>query len=282
LSDPGYFALHLEAASAIRKVGQVGWYDSQFLRRFEVAKHFLSSVSPGALETFVDGFEPLRPDPQFRVASIEDVFDETTRARILKVSRSAQSERDEQQEAENRLFGRNVLWDHPFFLELQESVRPRLEGIIGVSLQSSYNFLSLYGSDGKCDPHLDQPVSMYTFDYCIEQSDEWPIYFSRLVDWPTAETISAFDPAALKRNPDLCFESHTLRPNQALLFSGSSQWHYRDPIHAGGFCNLLFFHYFPKGSADLVQPSRWAAHFGIEELEPLCDLFHDDAVDEIA
>ena len=40
-----------------------------------------------------------------------------------------------------------------------------------------------------------------------------------------------------------------------------------------GFCNLLFLHYFPVGLGDLVDPLRWASHFAMPELQPLCDLF---------
>jgi hypothetical protein len=114
---------------------------------------------------------------------------------------------------------------------------------------------------------------MYTLDYCIAQSHEWPIHFSRVVDWPTIETFRSFDPEALRYDPALEFTPYVMQPDQAILFNGSSQWHYRDDIPAGGFCDLLFFHYYPEGCEDLVEPQRWAAHFDIPELAALCDLF---------
>ena len=72
------------------------------------------------------------------------------------------------------------------------------------------------------------------------------------------------------------YDSHFLRRVEVArryLARVRSQWHYRRPKVAGGFCHLLFFHYYPEGCADLVEPSRWAAHFAVPELGPLCDLF---------
>lgn len=57
-----------------------------------------------------------------------------------------------------------------------------------------------------------------------------------------------------------------------------SQWHCRDPITPGGFCNLLFFHYLPAGCEGLVDPLRWADEFAIPELAPLVDLFEREAI----
>jgi len=279
LRDPGYFALHLQAAAAIREVDRLGWYDSHFLRRFEVAKRFLAKQRPDALAHFVSGFAPLKPRHDFRETLIDAVFDTATHDAIIAISRSAKADASDEQQKENEAFGREVVWDHPFFLDLQERLRARVSDIVGGPLVSSYNFLSLYGPVGRCDLHMDHPMAMYTFDYCIAQDAVWPIHISRIAEWPSAATGAAFDPERIKADPAIGFAAHDLRPNQALLFNGSSQWHYRDPKTAGGFCNLLFFHYYPAGTEDLVDPSRWADHFGISELEALCDLFHHSSID---
>lgn len=282
LRDPAYFALHLQAAAALRAVGNLGWYDSQFLRRFEAARRYLEQVCPDRLREFCDGFDAVRPPAGFREIVIEDVFDPATRQAIIAASRSAAIESFDQQASENANFGRDVVWDHPFFLELQEQVRPRIEALVGTPLTSSYNFLSRYGANGKCDLHMDHPDAMYTFDYCIEQDAVWPIYLSSVVDWPTAEFARTFDPETIIADPTYDFAEHLLHPNRALLFNGSSQWHYRRPKVAGGFCHLLFFHYVPAGCEALVEPRRWAEQFGIAELQPLCDLFARPDVDGLA
>lgn len=282
LRDPAYFALHLQAAAALREVGHMGWYDSHFLRRLETAKTYLAKVRPDALGDFVAGFDALKPPAGFRETVIDDVFDAATFAAILEHSRSAPIHTISMPDVEKQDFGRDVVWDHPFFLEVQEQVRPRIEAIIGTPLASCYNFLSRYGAQGRCDLHMDNPDAMYTFDFCIEQDAVWPIYLSRVVEWPTAEFARSFDPEAIIADADYDFAEHLLRPNQALLFNGSSQWHYRRPKQAGGFCHLLFFHYIPAGCDALIDPQCWADHFGIAELGPLCDLFTDPKTEGLA
>lgn len=264
----------------MRSVGQLRWYDSHFLRRLAVATRYLEAVRPDALPAFLASFSALQPREGFREILIDDVFDAATRDEIIAVSRAARPEQTERQASENKEFGRQVLWNIPFFLELQERLRPLVSEIAGRPLVSSYNFLSLYGSEGKCDLHMDHVEAMYTFDYCIEQDAVWPIYVSRVVDWPT--TGMNFDPSLATADPDLDFREHALEPNRALLFNGSSQWHYRNPKTQGGFCNLLFFHYYPEGCEALVDPARWAEHSGIAELVPLCDLLHHPARDGLA
>lgn len=272
LRDPAYFALHVKAMMAFREVARFGWYDSHFLRWHAVALRYLEQVRPDEVERFAAGFAPIRPDPAFSVTMLDDVFDDATCAAIREASLTAVPQDDVHQAFENSTFGRDVVWDEPLFRDLQEQVRQRLEKLAGMELEASYSFLSRYRGNGVCAPHLDHPDSMFTFDYCIDQSHEWPIHFSRVVDWPTQDTAEAVDLAAIKQDASLGFAPYTLKPNQAIFFNGSSQWHYRDPITPGGFCNLLFFHYIPAGCGDLVAPVRWAEHFEIPELEPLCDL----------
>jgi hypothetical protein len=135
-----------------------------------------------------------------------------------------------------------------------------------------YNFLSLYGQDGRCELHMDEPISMFTLDYCIDQNVEWPIYFSKIVDWPQIDIMRNWQPDDIINDAAMEFSSRTLDPNNAVIFCGSSQWHYRDPIPQAGYCNLLFFHYYPKGAEGLVWPHNWPEHFDCPELQPFCDL----------
>lgn len=277
LRDPTYLDLHLAAVRSLNRVGPTSWYDAHFLRRYEVARDYLAVVNPGALATFERGFDPLKPPPGFDVSVLQNLFDDDTCAQIKAISRSIKAGHQDlslKSQWEREYFGRQVVWDHPYFLELQRDLLGAASEAAGCTLRTGYNFLSLYGSGGLCDPHMDEPMSMFTLDYCIEQSDEWPIHFSQVVDWPTVETFRQFDPVAVKDDPGLDFRAFILQPNQALLFNGSSQWHYRNNIPTGGFCDLLFFHYYPAGCDDLVEPKRWASHFtSIPELGALCDLF---------
>lgn len=277
LRDPAYLDLHMQAVKAIRQVGVVDWYDSHFVRRFEVAKLYLAQVRPDALEAFVRGFDILLPPPGFANVVIDDLFDPATQDDIREAAHSIPMK--DLKDYEMRDFGRHIVHNHPPFVALQLRLLGRISALVGLELAKGYNFLSLYGGAGRCDPHMDEPVSMFTLDYCIEQSDDWPIWFSKVVDWPTLETMKAWSPQATKADPALEFRPHLLRPGQALLFNGSSQWHYRDAITPGGFCSLLFFHYYPAGCENLIWPDRWPRHFDIPELGPLCELFHERGED---
>jgi hypothetical protein len=122
---------------------------------------------------------------------------------------------------------------------------------------------------------MDAPTAKWTLDVCIEQSDIWPIHFSQIVPWPEDFAYKGEDwKAHVKRSPDLKFTPYCLRPNEAVLFSGSSQWHYRDSLKSvasAGFCNLLFLHYLPEGMREIVKPKNWPSIFGLPELEAVVE-----------
>jgi hypothetical protein len=128
---------------------------------------------------------------------------------------------------------------------------------------------------GNCDLHLDAPLAKWTLDVCVDQSHVWPIHFSQVVPWPEFAPERAL---VRKSDSGLQFTAAALHPGDAVLFSGSSQWHYRDALRdavqqtAGAnpagrtFCDLLFFHFIPKGTLRLINPNEWADLFGIAEL----------------
>ncbi len=275
LEDREYLDLHLAAIALVAKVGEVPWYDAHFLRRFEAAKLYLAEVAPEYLEGFTAGFAPLRPAASFEICTLNALFDDAVRQEIRAVVQSLSDAQLERHEVKD--FGRDVVHDHPFFLQLQRDLLPLVSELAGRELVMGYNFLSLYGGLGQCAPHLDEPMSMYTLDYCIEQSGTWPIHFSKPVAWPGSSAMQAWNEEGLKSDPAMDWTSHELRPNQALLFNGSSQWHYREPITPGGYCNLLFFHFYPADCEKLVRPHLWAEHFELSVLQPLCDIFAAEA-----
>ena len=58
-------------------------------------------------------------------------------------------------------------------------------------------------------------------------------------------------------------------PGEAVLFSDSSQWHYRDPIPEQGskaFCHLLFFHFIPRGMRAYLDAAEWETLFAVPGL----------------
>jgi len=90
------------------------------------------------------------------------------------------------------------------------------------------------------------------------------------VPWPEIDPKITQDH---KSDPALHYTPALLNPGDAVLFSGSSQWHYRDGLQQAAqqsigrtFCDLLFFHFIPKGTMRLINPNEWADLFGIPEL----------------
>ena len=274
LRDPNYLELHLKAAGIVREISKPRWYDAHFLMIYEAVKRYVGLVRPDRLDAFVNGFECLRTANDFSERDASDVFSNEMRMQIEKVVAEISNAKFEDDEL--LAFGRHVVHDHPYFSELQELVVPRVSELAGCELEPGYNFLSLYGEHGKCALHMDHPLSMFTLDYCIDQNVQWPIYFSKVADWPDFDAMSNWNPERLLADPALDFHGHVLEPGRALLFSGSSQWHYRNPIPAGGFCNLLFLHYFPKGAEDLVYFADWPTRFMIPELEAICDIYAEN------
>jgi len=251
------------------------WYDSVWLSRYEEAKAIIRTARPDALASFVDAFRILHTRPDFKVQFFEHPFDAATMEEIRLVTASLRPTDLELHEA--RRFGRFVVHDHPFFTELQQRTVPWVSEAVGEPVEAKYNFLSLYPSKGVCAVHMDAPEAKWTLDLCIDQAAPWPIYFSAVQPWPDSVAEAWRNEGwenNIKQSRSLEFTSHTLEPGQAVIFSGSSQWHYRDPMpEASGkqFCTLLFFHFIPKGTAELVRPKNWARLFGIPELAVLAE-----------
>lgn len=271
LKDPAYLDLHMAAIGAISQVAPLPWYDAQFLQIFESAKRYLATVRPDTVDGFVEAFAPLRTPRDFRIKQLPQLFDAATVATIRHEVSSLREEDFNRDEVAG--FGRTIMRDTAFFTRLQRELVPLVSDLVGTAVEGGYNFLSRYGNTGRCDPHMDSPVCMYTLDYCVDQDVEWPIHFSNVVDWPTAEMLNSFDPATVLADPSLTFEQHVLKPNDAILFAGSSQWHYREAMPAPGFCTLLFLHYYPAVLRPLLHLTDWPAALGIPELEPFCEIY---------
>jgi hypothetical protein len=246
------------------------WYDSVWLGEYARAKATIAAARPERLEAFVDAFEVFRTAPSFRERRLARVFDDRTMAEIRRAVKSLRPTDLELHEA--RAFGRFVVHDHPLFGALQEQLVPLMSETVGEPVESAYSFLSLYGARGVCPPHLDSPQAKWTLDLCLDQSAPWPIHVSQVCAWPEAAADAALDrdwERRITESSSLRFASHVLAPGEAIVFSGSSQWHYRDPIPRSAgrtFAELLFFHFIPAGTAALLPPDTWPIRFGVPEL----------------
>lgn len=241
------------------------WYDSIWLNAFFAAQDVVRDVCPARLEEFVRAFDPLRTSPDFVARHHPRAIDQTLLDRIREIVRSIPRETYELHEMQR--FGRFVVHDHPQIDRVQAELTDHISALAGEALEPSYNFLSFYTRLARCEPHLDAPSAKWTFDICIDQSDPWPIHFSAIEPWP--DRVTAVSPRDIVADPARAFSSVTMQPGDAILFSGSSQWHYRDAMPKDGrkrFCDLLFLHYIPAGTRRLVKPAEWPELFGIPEL----------------
>lgn len=244
------------------------WYDSPWLTSFVRAKDFLRASYPERLEAFVRSFDVLRTDPTFEVKHVRDILSAEDHARLKALTVAEAGAQFEKHEMLR--FGRLIVHDAELCTELQAKLTDRISELVNEPVEPCYNFLSLYNNLGVCAVHMDAPKAKWTFDYCIEQSAPWPIHLSQVRPWPEEWRHAGGDwNAAIRNDPDNHFQPFTLHEGEAIVFAGSSQWHYRDRIArstANNFCHLVFFHYVPKGMQHLTEPCRWAEHFGIPGL----------------
>ncbi|WP_420326835.1 hypothetical protein [Mameliella sp.] len=246
------------------------WYDSPWMNRYFAAREYLAAHNPEKLKTFDAAMDKLRTRQDFEVIEIENFLDQKDHEAAKAVIRETGRDRYEMHELKQ--FGRFVVHNHETFNDLQARMADRIGELVGEEVEPCYNFLSMYWAMGVCPIHMDAPLAKWTVDICIEQTDVWPIHFSRIVPWPEPlDKISETWEEDLKNDPDLDYRSFELQPGNAIIFSGSSQFHYRDRITGAvpgkdAFCNLVFLHYVPKGTAAYVDPKDWAEYFGVPEL----------------
>jgi hypothetical protein len=249
------------------------WYDSLWLKAYTQTKSILSKRSPTASTEFVDAMNVFRVSPIFNETQVNSILSEPLLERVRTIISNVDPALYEKHEFLR--FGRLVIHDLPEFSTMQQELTSLVEQAVGEPVEASYNFLSLYNNLGKCDLHMDAPYAKWTLDTCINQSALWPIYFSDVVPWPENFTPEDDWQSKIIASPERKFREYTLEPNQAVIFAGSSQWHYRKRIEQHfkqNFCHLLFMHFIPLGTNELVNPKNWAKLFSAPELNGIDDV----------
>jgi hypothetical protein len=258
----------------LERDGRYPWYDSWWLAKYFEAQAIIRRRKPRALSLFMRALAPLQTNSTFRTTVLDQPFDAATLDAVRAAARGLRPSELELHEAGR--FGRFVVHDHPLFLELQARAVPIVSAVVGEPVEASYTFLSLYTNRGVCSVHLDAPEAKWTLDLCVDQSAPWPIHFSDVGPWPGRDELRSYEgedwQERIKTSPSLRFSAVSPRVGQAVVFSGSSQWHYRDPIPRGEgspFCTLLFLHFIARGTADLLDPRHWSSLVGLPELADL-------------
>lgn len=268
-SDKDSVRAYLLAQRAIDRARRsFPWYDSPWIRKYAAAKELIGHLRPDRLSAFIEAFQPLRTRTDFDTRILKGKFDSLRLAEIRGVIVNLPAEALELHDGDR--FGRAIAHNLSQFATLHRRLEDTVSELVGEPVEATYNFLSLYSNCGRCEPHMDSPSAKWTLDVCIDQSRMWPICLSQTVDWP--EGFSAEDAdwrRAILDDPSLRFSAYNLEPGDAVVFSGSSQWHYRDPMPEatyGDYCHLLFLHFLPAGMWETARPRNWPAMFDLKEL----------------
>jgi hypothetical protein len=250
------------------------WYDSIWLSNYVNAKNFIRENYPNKLKDFVDAFQPLQTRKDFEVIKLKDFLSSALIEQSKNLIRDLKDERKEAHELMR--MGRVVVHNDDFFNQIQASITPQVSELVKEEVEATYNFLSLYYNLGVCKVHMDAPNAKYTVDICIEQSTDWKIYISQRRDWAEDFEQKGKDwQAQILNDPTNHFQKYSLSPGSGIIFSGSSQWHYRNRIFDAekvNFCHLIFFHFTPKGMKEIVRCENWAELFDLPELDNLIQL----------
>ena len=244
-------------------IGKFLWYDSWWLMRYLSARDYIARHFPAQLEGFVRAIEPLRTGPDFQTQLHDRLFTEEQFNTVRTAVRSIKPDVLEMHELIRH--GRYVVHDHPMLVDLHAAMAPVMGELVGEKVEPMYTFIALYNGNGVCPVHLDAPVSKWTLDFCIEQSEPWPIVFSEVIPWPEEfdSGLVAWE-EHIRLSSGHRFTSLTMEPGQAIVFSGSSQWHYREPFrHSGAqsHCDLLFLHFIPAGMKEVSEWKNWERLF---------------------
>lgn len=177
---------------------------------------------------------------------IGPVFSERTFADLDAVVREARLGRTDFDPILNRFGCHNL----PPLVDVHRQMAEQASDLFGVRLQPSYVYLSQYLKGGRLLLHLDRPQCFRTIDVLIAQDNDvpWPIRISSPITDKDRQQASSevWDDDYSARIVD----SHewvevSLKPNEAVCYSGTHQWHYR-PGEAMARTDLIFFHFAPE------------------------------------
>lgn len=112
--------------------------------------------------------------------------------------------------------GRRYLRNLSLMVDLHRSMNDMVSEVVGFELRPSYTLLSFYGPGAVVERHVDRPQCEVTLTYCIAQDQPWDLFVGD--------------------------GRYRLEENQALVFAGRQQPHYRDPIESE-YCRMALFHF---------------------------------------
>jgi hypothetical protein len=154
---------------------------------------------------------------------------------------------------DTQTFKRRARHNDPFFAHLHRQLSDFASEQFEVKLKPSYSFLSMYFEGGHCPLHIDRPQCFRTVDLLIRQTDDepWPLQIGPPM---TDDEVEMYERQEMggpeSHRPDglaeqIAWQTALLEPNDAVLYSGTHQWH-RRPTILSGSADLIFFHFVPE------------------------------------
>ena len=152
---------------------------------------------------------------------------------------------------DEKQFVRKYAHNVPFFVGIHRQLTEFASERFGEKLKPSYVFLSMYEDNGICPLHIDRPQCYRTVDYLISQDDTepWPILIGepmsdedRIKIDENGKGHPETDEEIAERIAAETWHEALLKPNDAVLYSGTHSWHYR-PKRLKGKASLAFFHF---------------------------------------
>lgn len=151
-----------------------------------------------------------------KVKSVPNVLTPEDLVLALKVETEA---RENQEGNYCSIFGRFWIHEHWFFSDLHKTkILEIAKKVFGEDIKPSYSGMSIYCDDWSiCPPHFDRPQCKYSIDLCLKQNEPWSIYIDG--------------------------KEFLLQENEALIYSGTDHYHWRDRIKPGNKVTMVFFHF---------------------------------------
>jgi hypothetical protein len=122
--------------------------------------------------------------------------------------------------------GRYLLSSDPVLIAYHEEMTPYARSMFGsATLLPSYALFARYKGPHAClERHKDDNACTYTIDLCVHQQEPWPLFVDGI------ELV--------------------LLPNEAAVYYGNDQLHWREPMqNAANHVEMIFFHF--------VEPEHW-------------------------
>lgn len=147
-------------------------------------------------------------------------------------------------------FNRQYAHNPPLLVKIHSQLTEFASEQFEEKLKPSYAFLSIYNEQGVCPLHIDRPQCYRTIDYLVSQkvNNGWPLYISKSFERneiKDSKILPETEQEIEEIKKSFEWNEIILNPNDAVLYSGTHQWHYRNKID-GETATLIFFHFVPE------------------------------------